>query len=163
MTKITASVLTVRQPWASAIAYGGKDLENRSYEPIPKKLRSRISYPFPVFVHAAKGPLDCNPMFTLPYPFRTMPTIDNMVKFGIDKKHFRIKEFYPRGAIIAVAEITGLYRAGDTGRMWWAPGQIGWLLGKVRPIIPIPWARGTQRFLAGVRHGLDVEFLEGVK
>jgi ASCH domain len=39
----TAKVLTVRQPWASAIIYAGKDVENRSW---PTKHRGRL------YIHA---------------------------------------------------------------------------------------------------------------
>ncbi len=44
-------VLTVRQPWAWAIIYAGKDVENRTWRPGPKELKTgdRLA------IHAAKS------------------------------------------------------------------------------------------------------------
>lgn len=41
--------LTIRQPWASAIAYGDKRVENRGWA-LPEKLRGQV-----IAIHAGKG------------------------------------------------------------------------------------------------------------
>lgn len=46
-TRIPA--LTVHNPWAAAIAYGGKSVENRSWPPPPKLIGGRL------FIHAGKA------------------------------------------------------------------------------------------------------------
>lgn len=43
--------LSVRQPWAWAIIYGGKDIENRSWQSVNYGLRRRGR----IAIHAAKG------------------------------------------------------------------------------------------------------------
>lgn len=43
--------LSVRQPWAWAIIYGGKDIENRSWQAVNHGLRQRGR----IAIHAAKG------------------------------------------------------------------------------------------------------------
>jgi hypothetical protein len=42
----TCSALSVRQPWATAIIFGGKDIENRTW---PTRYRGRV------LIHAGKG------------------------------------------------------------------------------------------------------------
>lgn len=51
MTDLPKLALSVRQPWAWAIIYGGKDIENRSWQAVNHglKMRGRIC------IHASKG------------------------------------------------------------------------------------------------------------
>jgi len=49
--QLPADALSVRQPWAWAIVYAGKDIENRSWQAVNHGLRRRGR----VAIHAAKG------------------------------------------------------------------------------------------------------------
>lgn len=51
MTVIPELALSVRQPWAWAIIYGGKDIENRSWQAVNHGLKRRGR----IAIHAAKG------------------------------------------------------------------------------------------------------------
>jgi hypothetical protein len=51
MTDLPVRALSVRQPWAWAIVYAGKDVENRSWQAVNHGLNVRG----PICVHASKG------------------------------------------------------------------------------------------------------------
>lgn len=51
MTSLPRLALSVRQPWAWAIIYAGKDIENRSWQAVNHGLRQRGR----IAIHAAKG------------------------------------------------------------------------------------------------------------
>jgi hypothetical protein len=51
MIEMPRLALSVRQPWAWAIVYAGKDIENRSWQAVNHGLRQRGR----IAVHAAKG------------------------------------------------------------------------------------------------------------
>lgn len=51
MIEIPREALSVRQPWAWAIIYAGKDIENRSWQAVNHGLKRRGR----VAIHAAKG------------------------------------------------------------------------------------------------------------
>lgn len=51
MSGLPELALSVRQPWAWAIIYGGKDIENRSWQAVNHGLRRRGR----VAIHASKG------------------------------------------------------------------------------------------------------------
>lgn len=51
MTDLPELALSVRQPWAWAIIYAGKDIENRSWQAVNHGLRVRGR----IAIHAAKG------------------------------------------------------------------------------------------------------------
>ena len=121
--------LTIRQPWASAIAYGTKRVENREWRLSAKVVGEVIA------IHAGKGhDLDA----ALPAGCR-WPEV----------------ETHSLGAVIAVAEIAGCHppgacvgggttgKLGERGHLWcspWAmPGQFHIELTSVRPLPnPVP-------------------------
>lgn len=51
MSDLPTIALSVRQPWAWAIIYAGKDIENRSWQAVNRGLKQRGR----VAIHAAKG------------------------------------------------------------------------------------------------------------
>jgi ASCH domain len=118
--------LTVKQPWAWAIAWGGKDIENRSRP---------TSYRGPLAIHAGATWDPLWDQVTTNNPQMLRPACDTP---GEDA--------YPRGAIIAVAELSDVCSAA-TGRTprpcqcgrWAQRGQCHWHLTNVRALRqPVP-------------------------
>jgi hypothetical protein len=103
--------LTIKQPWASAIAAGLKRIENRTWRPAAARL------PLQVAVHAGvrldrAGVAFCRSMGA--------PV-----------------EELPQGAIVAVATVVRVVEA--SADPWWF-GPFGWVLEDVVAIEPIPCA-----------------------
>jgi len=105
--------LTVRQPWAWAIMYARKDIENRDWKTI---LRG------PVAIHAAKG--------------LTRKEYEEGVRFI--RRHCKKEppsfETSVRGAIIGTVEIVDCI---DTSKSKWFFGEYGFVLQNPRPIDPV--------------------------
>jgi hypothetical protein len=105
--------LTVRQVWAWAIIYAGKDIENRSW---PTRLRGTIA------IHAAKG------LTRAEYEegVRCLP------------RHYRKEvpafEDISRGAIIGVVDLVDCV---TKSKSRWFDGAYGFVLRNPRPIKPI--------------------------
>lgn len=109
--------LTVKQPWAWAICYAGKRLENRDWLPRSTLRGKRIA------IHAGKG-LDESGfhwlykrgLITVPLP----------------------KETRERGSIVALATYDGAVGAGlgETTDIWFT-GRYGWVLKDVQ-VLPSP-------------------------
>ncbi|WP_187414102.1 ASCH domain-containing protein [Nonomuraea sp. PA05] len=114
--------LTVYQPWAWAIAFGDKDVENRT-----RGTRHRGE----LAIHAGK-PWDeygaADPRIIAAAGQLAGPLLrDDRFEFG---------------SIVAVAELVDVVR--DSPSPWAAPGQCHWLLANVRPVAePVP-CRGWQ-------------------
>ncbi len=117
--------LTIYQPWAHAIAYLGKRIENRTWAPPISSLGRRIA------IHAGK-------------------TIQPEVVEWLILDGFLEDDFQPqdltRGAVVALATLESWITDGkqvpDDQRYWWN-GPVGWLLKDVVPIEPVP-CRGAQ-------------------
>lgn len=107
-------VLTIKQPWAYALAAGWKDVENRSWGTL---------YRGPVAIHAG---LDVDEEFRRIYPANQPipPYIHGLT----------------RGAIIAVVDLADVVT--DSTSIWAQEGQFHWLLANVRSIEPIPYTGG---------------------
>ena len=108
--------ITLHQPHAFAIAHAGKDIENRKWAPPGSVIGCRIA------IHAGKV-LDRNGLDEL-RDRGIMPTHDDLV----------------RGAIVAVATLTGYVRESESP---WFTGPIGWTLEDIVAIDPVP-CRGFQ-------------------
>lgn len=110
--------LTLRQPWAWAIAEAGKRVENRT---------RRTHYRGALLIHAGLA-IDWNA--SLPPAAAT----------DLDGGHI----FLPRGAVVAVAELTDCHE--DTGccRPWGEPGTWHWCLENVRALPKPVRCRGFQ-------------------
>lgn len=97
---ITARVLTVRQPWAWAIAMGSKRVENRSRP---------TSYTGLVFVHAGLVP-DPDGM----HDERVREAVGRVTSDHGARQHGKTRHgeaWNARGAVIAVTRITGCHHA----------------------------------------------------
>lgn len=143
-------VLTLTQPWATLIAAGHKRLETREW---------RTSYTGPIAIHAAKGWKAEDRELLREEPFRSA-----LIDAG-DRGLLLPSGEPPRGAIVAIAYLSGCYRTPDPeddlrihtpplhnpgGVLVLPPpepersfGNYGprrwvWALGKVRAIQPIP-------------------------
>lgn len=130
--------LTIHQPWAWAIATELKPIENRSW---PAWHRG------PIAIHAG---------LTIQHdaPLPTQRAADAYRQLGGDTALWDIREPAPpnanplltRGAIIAIARLTGVCEAGHGCGCgpWAVPGQTHWQLTHVRPLArPVP-CRGAQ-------------------
>lgn len=136
--------LTVRQPWAWAIACGGKTVENRSRATSHRGLLA---------IHAGKywdenGAADHRVIEAVSKDRQSGGFYDPMLKVEIATSTGRILRLMPDdqrfalGAIVAVAELVDITRAGPAP--WAEPGQVHWLLAGVRPLAePVP-CRGWQ-------------------
>lgn len=141
---MTMHAITLRQPWAHAVAHFGKDVENRQRRPPAHLIGQRVA------IHVGKT-WGVN-LYGIPLPSET-------VQFARD--HCRIEEgriLAPpnSGRIVATARLVGwvlklpdgLDCGGETGwtvgdaldalRSPWFTGPIGWTLADVRPLaVPV--------------------------
>jgi hypothetical protein len=129
-------VLTVRQPWAGAIAHLGKDIENRP---------QRWAYRGPVLIHAAQHEA-------------TDEVYDQLAAMmGWPESHL-LGERWTRGKIIAITEVVDCVEL-DTpddgpalmsvpGRQrrypvsLWFSGPYGYVLRNTQPLMPTPYTGG---------------------
>jgi len=116
--------LTIRQPWAWAIAHADKRVENRGWT---------VSHRGVIAIHAARS-LDAR-------------DVDLVARVAGVPQATVLAGAKVRGAVIAVARLTGICRAGwgcDCGP-WAAINQFHWRLEHIRPLstpVPCPGARG---------------------
>ncbi|WP_329308401.1 ASCH domain-containing protein [Streptomyces microflavus] len=117
--------LTIRQPWASAIAHGSKRTENRSWPAPAKHLGTRI------LIHAAASE------DRTPRPSRDVP-LELTRGMGI----------WPatRSAIVAVATLAGCHFDNECCTPWGMEGYYHWELTDVAALPePVP-AKGALGF-----------------
>lgn len=127
--------ITVRQPWAWAIAHRGKDVENREWA---------TSWTGPLLIHAGKG-----------IDLADIPTVAKSTGFHAEE----IDRWIIPGAVLAVATMTGEHVcSGKCSRLWAVSGAHHFQLTHVRPLdqpIPTKGALGLWRpaadLLAAVR------------
>lgn len=112
--------LTVRQPWATMIALGLKNCENRTWE---------TSYRGPLAIHAGKGMTKAEYEDALDFGCQALGNVQ-----WLDNPELK-SEALPRGAIIAVAD---LYAISDQmpspWYLGWSSGQLGWFFRNVRRV-----------------------------
>jgi hypothetical protein len=147
--------LTIQQPYAFAVAYGGKTVENRG---------QRMGHRGPLAIHA--GIALAEPGF---FPTRTPEghaAAQAFDKLGGRNNLWDPRQYIPSamrepphpglalGAVIAVADVTGCHRAADCGEIlagdgglrlctpWAMPGCWHIQLAKVRPLPAAVPARG---------------------
>lgn len=140
--------LTIQQPWAWAVAAGGKDIENRTWG-------SAVGGP--LAIHAGKARDDAagdHPLIVeafgrvFPLPPK-WPTDAERDEFARRWDSPASRAWAARGAVVAVADVAGLCLAGEDVEWcecgpWAVPGQVHWQLGNVRLLDrPVP-ARGAQ-------------------
>ncbi len=117
----TVKALTLRPPWAWAVIYGGKDIENR---------RWRTSYRGPLLIHAGKS-ADEDGSEALLW------TMADPAAFGQPRAAWRA-----RGAIIGLVFLADILS--DSSSRWAVPGWYHWALEFPWPIDPPVPARGRQ-------------------
>src|SRR5277367_1612250 len=92
-------IISIRQPWATLIVRGIKDIENRSW---PTKYRG------PVLVHASLRPI-------------ALPLVDIARQFGMDLPQFEL----PLGGVIGTTNIIDCV---DAHHSLWFEGKFGFIL-----------------------------------
>jgi len=110
--------LSVRQPWAWAIIYGGKVIENRSLSAI----RAGGMTPGRICIHAATG------MTRSEYRWGDW----RLDKHGV---YCPAPSELPRGAIIGTVEVIEIITESDSE---WFGGQAGLRLANPKAIVPVP-------------------------
>jgi hypothetical protein len=106
-------VLTIRQPWAWAIIYAGKNIENRSWKP---------NRPCRVLVHAGKV-----------FEPQGLASLRQLRKLGVIT--VPVPRRYPSGVIIGAVDVTS-WDHDDDRNDWAAPGYWHWNLAN-----PVPASR----------------------
>lgn len=118
--------LTVRQPWAWAIVYGPKRIENRS---------KRTTHRGPLLIHAGRSHAFLDG--TTPTDWATLPGLP-----PFDRLAF--------GAVIGVVDVVACYQLADLPPDLAGPfatGPVCWLLANPRPLAaPIPWTGQVSMF-----------------
>lgn len=127
METLPQKALSIRQPWAWAILYAGKDIENRDW---PTKGRGAFC------IHASKGMTkgeyeDC--LQTAHQISLVKPFPSGLALPGFDELE--------RGGIVGVARITGCVSNSESP---WFFGRYGFQIADVRPVpfIPVKGALG---------------------
>ncbi len=115
--------LTIRPPWAWAVIYGGKDVENR---------RWRTTYRGPLLIHAGKEP-DPDPDASV----SLLWTMADPDAFGHPKAAWQA-----RGTIIGVVHLADVLI--DSSSRWAVPGWYHWVLEFPSPVDPPVPSRGQQ-------------------
>jgi hypothetical protein len=103
-------IITIRQPWASLIVHGFKDIENRSWA---------TSYRGPVLVHASQRPSGHS-------------VADVARQFGTDLPEIEL----PLGGIVGTTNIIDCVGAHSSP---WFEGQFGFVLDESRALPFKPW------------------------
>lgn len=107
-------VVTVRQPWASAILYAGKDVENRRWRPAGAPMR--------LVVHAAR----------------------EADQEAIGEAPAELPHITARGVLLGDVMVLGSHRCEGQCSPWADPGLWHWELHDPRPLArPVP-ARGER-------------------
>lgn len=127
MSALPAIALTIKQPWASLIVHGGKDIENRSWA---TKFRG------PVLIHASKK-LDDDEL-------RSYRRLQHCRDIEIEWKGESTRKWreLPCGGVIGIAEIVDC--VSDHGSKWFV-GDYGFVLANARPL-PFFACRGALGF-----------------
>lgn len=149
-------VLTVRDPWATLLAVGAKEIETRSWF---------TRYRGEVAIHASKGLSADESLSSL------VPPISRALDRFLPLKIAARPEKWPRGAIVAVGTLVEIWpitryrgeqvvscqvdghdhRAGDVvtvgsepvsdkeeGLGLYCTGRFGWLIADIRRVVPVP-------------------------
>lgn len=103
-------IISIRQPWASLIASGLKDVENRTW---PTRYRG------PVLIHASQRADD-------------LTSDDIERRFGV-----RLPAELPLGGIVGIAEIVDCVR--PHASKWYAPGHYAFVLTNSRSLPFVKW------------------------
>jgi len=121
--------LTIWQPWANAIVWCGKDIENRGWAPWPDIIGKTIA------IHAGKV-FDEDGALSIGFGWSA-----GRLKFTESQLLRLSTDLCPKGAIVGVARVTGFVR---TSTSPWFNGPIGWKLADAFPLDAPVFCRGAQ-------------------
>lgn len=129
--RFRGKALTIIQPWASAIAFGGKDIENRTWF---------SNFRGPLAIHA--GGKFHQEVLTEKIRKNTLrgkrtKTIEEWIKLG--QRKYGISEqddFIPTSSIVAISMMTDCLEAFSSP--WHESGCWGFKLEAIIPIVPVP-------------------------
>jgi hypothetical protein len=124
-------ILAIKQPWASLIVHGLKDVENRTW---------RTDYRGTLIVHASKRGDD-------------VTAAEIARRYGV-----RPPSLLPEGGIIGIVEIVDCVRGHKS--KWYQRGQWALVLAKARPVPFVPW-RGVQSLQAAPPALLELLNIKG--
>jgi hypothetical protein len=110
--------LSVKQPWSWSIMFGGKIVENRSWEPWEKVDGRRVKFRGRLLIHASQSPDREGRLF--------------LARLGI-----QLPPGLPNGVILGSVELYDVVT--DSRSRWADPGQKHWLLRNPEPW-PVPVA-----------------------
>jgi hypothetical protein len=126
--------LTLRHPWAHAIAHLGKDIENRTWEPSPNVLAAGELFA----IHAGKRP---------PRTVKAMAEVQDAVVWMLEQgiyveaTHTILRMTETASAVVAIARYVGCTTYSTSP---WFAGPVGWQLEDVVTLVtPVP-CRGAQ-------------------
>jgi hypothetical protein len=103
-------IITVRQPWASLIVAGVKDVENRTWP---------TSYRGPVLIHAGKRP-------------DAISVAEVERRFGA-----HLDNIGPLGGVVGVADIVDCVQPHPS--QWYAPNHYAFVLANAQALPFVPW------------------------
>jgi len=130
--QFVGKAISIKQPWASAIAFAGKDIENRTW---------RTRYRGPIAIHAS-GKLmreDLDRRLRTERGGEKRPVID-WIKKG--RRPFRYDEDADPVVLSHIVAIGMLVDCVDRSRSVWFGGDWGFVLRGVIPIEPVPMVGG---------------------
>ncbi len=130
--------LTLKQPWAWAVAAGHKRIENRPWKPWSTVIGK------PVAIHAGIT-VEKEALAMFAERFGLRPVASELA----------------RGAVVAVAFVEGFVTKDDAPEDPWFTGPYGWLLGEVTAIPPVPCrgSLGLWKMPDRVRHSVIERYL----
>lgn len=127
--------ITVKQPWASAIASGHKRVENRTR---PSPWRSAVGEV--IAIHAGKGfdrHASDDPRMMHLWQYDTAQRNDGMV-YGMLLAAYFFPQSYPAGVVIATARLTDVHTCDGACSPWADPGQWHLALDEIT-VLPEPF------------------------
>jgi len=120
--------LSIRQPWATAIALGLKDIENRTWPPYDGAIGQLVA------LHAARTIDDAGAPRCRQLALRTFHQRGQQPHFPFTTADVN-PVTYPTGCIIAVARLVRVIT--DSKSPWFEKDHYGWVFEDPTPIRPI--------------------------
>lgn len=132
--------LTLHAPWAWAICYLGKDIENRSWQPPATMIGQRIA------IHAGSSKQWKPAVWLDVVDTALLQSCDMVLKameFMSEDENERTERDRFCSSIVATAILERVIPPQDTDKGWYIAGQYGWKLTDVQVLSqPVPIARG---------------------
>ncbi len=141
----TLPALTLHAPWAYAVAWKGKNIENRTWAPPARLVGQRLA------IHAglAQPRADWDALSMIAGRLGLVVTASDV----------------PRGAIVAIATVAGLVGEEDARANPWFVGPCGWILRDVVTLpepVPCKGAQGIWRLPVDVDTRVQAQIARAV-